>query len=125
MNLDLVFIFILIGLQLGAIREAGLPGSPRTLLWQGALISAAAIGVRLVWVPLITVIPRLLIPALRRRDPIPPWPHILLVSWIGMRGVVSLAVVLALPEATPQRNTLIFLAFFHRRHSLDLPKIQL
>src|SRR6185295_1930996 len=47
-------IFILIGLQLGAIREAGLPGSPGTLLWQGALISAAAIGVRLVWVPLIT-----------------------------------------------------------------------
>ena len=35
--------------------------------------------------------------SLRRRDPIPPWPYILLVSWIGMRGVVSLAAALALP----------------------------
>ena len=110
-------IFILIGLQLGAIREAGLPGSPRTLLWQGALISAAAIGVRLVWVPLITVIPRLMMPALRRRDPIPPWPHVLLVSWIGMRGVVSLAAALALPVTIaggarfPFRDEIILFTF--------------
>jgi len=110
-------IFILIGLQLGAIREAGLPGAPGTLLWQGALISAAAIAVRLVWVPLVTVIPRLLIPSLRRRDPIPPWPYILLVSWIGMRGVVSLAAALALPMTIaggapfPFRDEIILFTF--------------
>src|SRR2546426_3255931 len=52
-------IFILIGLQLGAIRETGLPGNLGTIMWRGALISAAAIGVRLVWVPLAVGIPRL------------------------------------------------------------------
>jgi Na+/H+ antiporter len=110
-------IFILIGLQLGAIREAGLPGRLGTLLWQGAVISATAIGVRLVWVPLATVIPRLVSPALRRRDPMPGWRPVLLVAWIGMRGIVSLAAALALPETTatgapfPFRDEIIVLTF--------------
>ena len=92
-------IFILIGLQLGAIREAGLPQSLGRLLLQGALISATAIIVRLIWVPLAAVIPRLVSPGLRRRDPLPPPSHIFLVSWTGMRGIVSLAAALALPLA--------------------------
>src|SRR3989475_3758214 len=73
-------IFILIGLQLAAIRQAGLPGSLATLVAQGAAISATAIGVRLVWVPLAAVIPRLLSRSLRRRDPMPPWPQLLLLG---------------------------------------------
>jgi monovalent cation/hydrogen antiporter len=110
-------IFILIGLHLGAIREAGLPTSLGTLLSHGALISATAIVVRLIWVPLAIVIPRLVSPSLRRRDPIPAWPHILLVAWIGMRGIVSLAAALALPATTaagapfPFRSEIIILTF--------------
>ena len=109
-------IFILIGLQLGAIRQNGLPGPVSTLVWQGALISATAIVVRLVWVPLAASLPRL-IPAIRRHDPMPPWRHVLLVSWIGMRGVVTLAGALALPVATasggrfPFRDEIILFAF--------------
>jgi monovalent cation/hydrogen antiporter len=111
-------IFILIGLQLGAIREAGLPSGLGPLLLQGALISATAIVVRLIWVPLATVIPRLVSPALRRRDPVPPWSHVFLVSWTGMRGIVSLAAALALPvtagrgtAAFPFRDEVILLTF--------------
>ena len=110
-------IFILIGLQLGAIREAGLPGRLSTLLWHGVVISAAAIAVRLAWVPLATVIPRVLSPALRRRDPFPGWRPVALVSWIGMRGIVSLAAALALPATTatgapfPFRDEIIVLTF--------------
>jgi Na+/H+ antiporter len=110
-------IFILIGLQLGAIREAGLPGHLDTLVWQGAVISATAIGVRLVWVPLASVIPRLISPALRRRDPMPGWRPVVLVAWIGMRGIVSLAAALALPETTaagtplPFREEIVVLTF--------------
>src|SRR6185436_3302029 len=44
-------IFVLIGLQLGAIRAAGWPGDLGTLVWHGAVISLTAIVVRLVWVP--------------------------------------------------------------------------
>ncbi len=41
----------------------------------------------------------------------PPWREMLVVGWAGMRGVVSLATALALPEQTPDRDLLIFVAF--------------
>ena len=111
-------IFVLIGLQLDAIREAAAAGGGLgRLIVQGALISATAIGVRLVWVPLAVVIPRLLSRALRTRDPIPPLSHMLVVAWAGMRGIVSLAAALALPLTTaagtpfPFRNEVILFTF--------------
>ena len=63
------------------------------------------------------MIPRLVSRALRARDPIPPWPQVLLLSWIGMRGIVSLAAALALPETTasggpfPFRGEIILVTF--------------
>jgi monovalent cation/hydrogen antiporter len=110
-------IFALIGLQLGAIREAGLSADLRTLVRLGALISLAAIVIRLIWVPLAVVIPRYVSRALRARDPIPPWPPVLLLSWVGMRGIVSLAAALALPVTTasgspfPFRDEIILVTF--------------
>ena len=49
----------------------------------------------------------------RRRRHVGPlrWKELFVVSWAGMRGVVSLATALALPQATPERDLLIFLAF--------------
>jgi Na+/H+ antiporter len=110
-------IFILIGLQLAAIRSGTPTGSLVALLIPAAVISATAIGVRLVWVPLAAIIPRVAIPAVGRRDPLPPWPQLLVVGWAGMRGIVSLAAALALPLATasgapfPFRNEIIVLTF--------------
>jgi monovalent cation/hydrogen antiporter len=105
-------IFVLIGLQLRAIRDTGLAVSPASLVVHGAVISAVAIGVRLLWVPLAAVIPRLLSPALRRREPLRPWPTLFVLAWTGMRGVVSLAAALGLPlttasgaPSTPSRTT--------------------
>ena len=54
---------------------------------------------------------------LRQRDPMPSWKTIAVISWSGMRGVVSLAAALALPMALadgrpfPQRDLVIFLTF--------------
>ncbi len=110
-------IFALIGLQLGAIRAAGLAADLVTLVRLGAFISLAVIVIRLVWVPPAVVIPRLVSKTLRARDPIPPWPQILLVSWTGMRGIVSLAAALALPATTasgapfPFRDEIILVTF--------------
>ena len=110
-------VFTLIGLQLGAIRAAGLHATLGTIVTLGAVISLAAIVIRLIWVPLAVVIPRLVSPALRARDPIPPWPVVWLVSWVGMRGIVSLAAALALPLTTasgapfPFRNEIILVTF--------------
>jgi Na+/H+ antiporter len=110
-------IFILIGLQLGALRESVPSGRFESLLIAGALVSATAILVRLVWVPLAAVLPRLLSPSLRVRDPMPPWSYIFLVGWIGMRGIVTLAAALALPVTTaagapfPFRAEIILISF--------------
>src|SRR5690606_35167170 len=52
------------------------------------------------WVPLATALPRWLSPALRDRDPMPPFAAIFMVSWTSMRGMVSLAAALALPLVT-------------------------
>lgn len=93
-------IFVLIGLQLGSLRDAVPPGKLGMVLMAGVLVSVTAILVRLLWVPLVAMVPRLLSPSLRARDPMPPWSHIFLVSWTGMRGIVTLAAALALPVTT-------------------------
>jgi CPA1 family monovalent cation:H+ antiporter len=110
-------IFVLIGLQLGALLDAVPTGAAAALVWKGALISVAVIAVRLAWVPLATYLPRWASASLRARDPIPPWPHVLLVAWTGMRGIVSLAAALALPLTTaagepfPFRAEIILMTF--------------
>ena len=40
-----------------------------------------------------------------------PWSHATLVSWAGMRGVVTLAAAFVLPEETPHRDVLVLAAF--------------
>jgi len=97
-------VFVLIGLQLTAI----LPSLADRPLWStvglGALVSAVAIVVRLVWVA-----PAALgLPILGHRK---EWPVVLVMGWAGMRGVVSLATALALPLETPNRDLLLFLTF--------------
>lgn len=110
-------IFILIGLQLGALREALPSGMYVPLILSGALVSVTAIVVRLIWVPLAAWIPRLLSPALRARDPMPHWSVLFIIGWTGMRGIVSLAAALALPLTTvagapfPFRAEIILITF--------------
>lgn len=110
-------IFILIGLQLGALQAAIPPDHVGSLLVGGVLISVTAILVRLGWVPMAAVISRCFSPALRARDPRPSWRHLFLVGWTGMRGIVTLAGAMALPVAThaghpfPFREEIILLSF--------------
>ncbi|HKT35833.1 MAG TPA: Na+/H+ antiporter [Nitrospira sp.] len=111
------FIFILIGLQLGALRQAIAPDRLGPLLATGAVISLTAIVVRLGWVPLAALIPRWISRAIKTRDPLPPWPNIFLIGWTGMRGIVTLAAALALPLTTgegaplPYRAEIILISF--------------
>jgi Na+/H+ antiporter len=110
-------IFILIGLQLGALRAAVPSGKFWPILLAGAVISITAIVVRLLWVPLAAALPRWVSVAVRTRDPMPPWSHIFLASWTGMRGIVTLAAALALPITTaagtpfPFRVEIILISF--------------
>jgi monovalent cation/hydrogen antiporter len=109
-------VFVLIGLQLPAI-VAHLERPLIELVGMGALISLAAIVARIAWVFPAAYLPRYLSASLRERDPYPPWQNIAIISWAGMRGVVSLAAALALPLTAaggapfPGRDLLIFLTF--------------
>lgn len=110
-------VFILIGLQLSAIREMPIGFSWGRLVGYAAVVSAVTIGVRLVYVPIATYLPRLLSRRLRERDPYPPWRSVAVIAWTGVRGIVSLALALALPltlpngEPFPQRAVIIVISF--------------
>jgi monovalent cation/hydrogen antiporter len=111
------FVFIVIGLQLpGILRE--LHGESLMRLIDNALIICGVVVlVRIVWVVVVTYVPRLLSEKLRERDPAPPWQQVALITWAGMRGVVSLAAAFALPFALPNgtpfpgRSYILFFTF--------------
>ena len=65
------------------------------------LIAAALIAARIIWCFPAAYVPLLLSRRLRQREQGYPAPrHVFLLSWCGMRGVVSLAAALALPMTT-------------------------
>ncbi len=45
------------------------------------------------------------------RDPYPGWRTVVLIGWTGMRGAVSLAAALALPQGAAERALVIYLTF--------------
>lgn len=104
-------VFMLIGLQLRGII-ARLEGyDTMQLASLGLAVSATLIVTRFVWVYPTTWLPRALSAGIRERDPLPPWSHAAVISWAGMRGVVSLAAALALPMRFPGRDVIVYLAF--------------
>ena len=103
-------VFILIGLQLRDIVARLADDDLRQLAWLAAAVSVTLIVSRFVWVFAAVWVTRALSRQLREQDPA-PWRHATVVSWTGMRGVVSLAAALALPEPFPGRDVILFLAF--------------
>jgi CPA1 family monovalent cation:H+ antiporter len=104
-------IFILIGLQLRGIVERLEGYDAASLALLGLAVSATLIVSRFLWVFPTVFLPRMLSRSLRERDPLPPWSYPTVLSWAGMRGVVSLAAALALPATFPGRDIIVFLAF--------------
>lgn len=105
-------VFILIGLQLqGIIGRLGNYGAGELALTSIA-VCAVAIGVRF-----LLVYPAAFAPGLAGERAPPPRGQLFIVSWCGMRGIVSLAAALALPletfegEGFPYRDLVIFLTF--------------
>ncbi|MEV7134162.1 Na+/H+ antiporter [Arthrobacter sp. NPDC093128] len=104
-------VFLLIGLQVRTIIDGVQDDSlGAARIWAGcAVILLAVLLLRPVWVFPATYLPRL-IPSVRRNDPAPPWQFAAIVSWAGMRGVVTLAAVLVLPADLEHRSVLILAA---------------
>jgi CPA1 family monovalent cation:H+ antiporter len=97
-------IFLILGAQFaGLIRDVS-ADEIAGVVYTGLLIGITVIVVRLAWVPIGTWLPRALSSELRRRDPMPSWKSVFLISWTSMRGIVSLAAALALPAAIGDGN---------------------
>lgn len=106
-------VFLLIGMQVSSIISA----LGNSAISSGRILVAcvaALLGVillRIVWVFPATYLPRL-IPAIGNADPKPPLSIAFIVSWAGMRGVVTLAAVFLLPANTPHREVFVAIALF-------------
>lgn len=110
-------VFLMIGLQLPII-VAGMSGESLKMgLFYALIISLVTILIRIIWVFPSTYLPRILSRRVRQSEPFPGWQGPFLVSWAGMRGVVSLASALAIPltlpggEPFPFRNLILFITF--------------
>lgn len=110
-------VFILIGLELPVIVK-GLQGYSLVDAWRyGLLISIIVVLVRFLWIYPGTFLPRILFKSIRQKEANPGWKGPFVLSWAGMRGVVSLAAALSLPtvirgtQPFPHRNLIIFITF--------------
>ncbi len=116
-------VFILIGFELSRAVERltgfETPGNFTIagLLGDAVVISAVAIGVRIVWVFGLDGLGRLVRRLRGATQPGPPWQQTAIIAWCGLRGIVSLAAALALPLTTaegsafPGREFVILMAF--------------
>ena len=108
-------LFLLTGLQARAVMAGVALQGWSAALVAAAIVCAAVIVLRFVWVFPATYLPRL-VPAVRARDPQPDWRLPFLVGFTGLRGVVSLAAALSIPlqigtEPFAERPLLLFLTF--------------
>jgi Na+/H+ antiporter len=111
-------IFMLIGLQMSEVIGRLSNYSLGQLLGLGGVVSLVAVGVRFAWVYIAAALPGGWNRKAHPEEPAPDRRELFIISWCGMRGIVSIAAVLALPvklpDGTPfpQRELIVFLTFF-------------
>jgi len=109
-------VFLLTGLQASAV-VAGISGDElKRVVAAAAVVCATLVVVRYLWVFAATYLPRLIVPSLREQDPTPDWRLPFLVSFTGLRGVVSLVAALLIPmtikgQPFPDRDLVLFVTY--------------
>jgi len=110
-------VFVLVGLQLPHVLDAIRGNSRLHLFFYAASFSAFLILLRLLWVfPGAHLGYAVRRQVFHQHENTPPASSIFVIGWTGMRGVISLAAALSLPQMIGdqpflQRNIIIFLAF--------------
>jgi len=109
-------VFLLTGLQARVVAD-----TLDLSQWEGLALACLAVCavlilVRFIWVYVATYLPRLMFPALARKDPAPPWQNVFVIAFTGIRGVVSLAAALSIPLMAdgapfPHRGLLLLITF--------------
>jgi monovalent cation/hydrogen antiporter len=110
-----VLAFTLIGMQLAPLLARLDPGQRAGYIMTGAAILVTVIIVRILWVMFYnsalrfknwrfgTILPERVQPPTAKGG--------IIIAWSGMRGIVSLAAALALPNSFPERDLIQFVAF--------------
>ncbi len=116
-------VFLLIGLHTHQVLDAAaqFPVSNLAIAGVSLAVLAAVIASRIVYVMAVR-------PFLDRKHRALSWQEALVVSWAGMRGVVTLAAALTLPLDTPLRPVLLLIALVTVAgtlliHGLTLPLV--
>ncbi|WP_432134026.1 Na+/H+ antiporter [Streptomyces sp. bgisy154] len=111
-------VFALIGLQLPVVLKGLDAYEGAAAAWYAVAVFLVVVAVRFLWVYPSTFLPRLLSARIRAREENPTWRGPVVISWAGMRGVVSLAVAFSIPLTVehgdagfPHRNLILFLTF--------------
>ncbi|MYT75868.1 Na+/H+ antiporter [Streptomyces sp. cg28] len=110
-------VFALIGLQLRVVLGGLGEYSVAQAVWYAIGVFVLVVVVRFVWSYPATYLPWWIFPRAREREDDVDWRKPLIVSWAGMRGVVSLAIAFSIPLVTesgedfPARNLVLFLTF--------------
>jgi monovalent cation/hydrogen antiporter len=111
------FVFLVTGMQTRTLLNRTDMVEWHHLGYAVLLTVAVVVVARFVWIYPAVYLPRWLSPALRRRDPLPPWQWSFFLAFVGVRGVVSLAAALAIPfftdsgAAFPDRDLILFITF--------------
>ena len=110
-------VFVLIGLQLPQIINGLNTVSLGQAVGYASILAVTIIVGRIIWVFPGALAPFWLSRRVRETEKRPNWREIAVVAWAGMRGVVSLASALALPNLLPNgqpfpgRDLMLFLTF--------------
>ena len=110
-------LFILIGLQLRTIEESFSAGSIRSIIRSSVMISGTVILVRVLWVFISAYVRRAFSGRHLARNRNLDWQQPALLSWVGIRGGISLAAALAIPTSLadgspfPGRSEILILTF--------------
>ncbi|MEV0936782.1 Na+/H+ antiporter [Streptomyces phaeochromogenes] len=110
-------VFALIGLQLPIVLKGLDEYEGVSAAWYAVAVFLVVVVSRFVWVYPATFLPRILSKRIREREDNPTWKGPFIISWAGMRGVVSLAIAFSIPltaeggEDFPGRNLILFLTF--------------
>ena len=123
-------VFILIGLQLKPILKEFSIAYTLQLLLYSFLIVLAGLAVRFIWTVPNTLLPRMWSKKIRTEEPFDR-RNILVFTWAGMKGIVSMTIALSLPAKLPNHQPfpfhyeIIFLTFFVILFSLILQGLTL
>jgi CPA1 family monovalent cation:H+ antiporter len=120
--------FILIGLQLPAVAHTIWSYSIQTILLLSLSIVGVVVIARFVIIFFGAYLP-FLVPIIRKKVEKPIIPELIITSWAGMRGIVSLAAAMAIPiyldektgEVFPFRDLIIFLTYIVVLFTLVVP----